>query len=156
MNEVNPLKHILYRKNSKPTQPTQPSQLGRKNESFWMSPNIARGFRSYSRFTNQPVGVCVEEALIEYMQNHPVQQVSLSVIRDLRSIVPSLQTRLRTKILKRRIRHVLNILTRLEQNSTGNPDEFRRQLHKLVLQATKIRSPEPSLLELLGEAEDHI
>lgn len=159
--EFNPFKNILYRKKNSPTQPTQPTQLVKKlqrsNKSFWVLPNVADGFRQYARFTDKTFGECVEDAFIEYMRNHPLDQVSLSITKDIREVLPNLADRLKGKIFKNRLSDKLELIIRLHE--IGNEHEIKRNLpdfQKAVEKALKVKNPDKGLLDLLRESEDYL
>ncbi len=90
------------------------------------------------------------------MRSHPVSQVTLNVTQDLAAYAPDLQTRLRNKILRDKIRSLMGLIRRIQETGRGDADSFRKQLQKLILQATKMRRPDQELLDLLKEAEDLI
>jgi len=90
------------------------------------------------------------------MRSHPVPQVTLNVTQDLAAYAPDLQTRLRNKILRDKIRSLMDLIRRIQETGRGDADSFRKQLQKLILQATKMRRPDGEILDLLKEAEDLI
>jgi len=153
----NPLRHIIYNNNNNiPTQPTQPTQLGRSNISFWVLPNIAKGFRMYVKFTGKTLGVCVEEALLEYMKNHPIQQVTLNITKDMNSFVMDISTKLEYKLLKKDLEKRINIVARLSDSK--NEIELQRQLktlEKLIRKSLKFSS-DIEIKRLLEKAEKYI
>lgn len=159
--EFNPLADILYSKKNQPNQPNQPNQFNdkliRTNTSFHMLPNIASGFRAYSKFTNKKVGACVEAAFLEYMRNHPVDQVTLQVTKDMRSFLPSLSDKLKLKIIKNKLREKLDLTIRLYQK--GNEYHIQDNLEsfqKLIEKALRIKNPDPDLIELLRKSEEYL
>jgi hypothetical protein len=90
------------------------------------------------------------------MRSHPVSQVTLNVTQDLAAYAPDLQTRLRNKILRDKISSLMDLIRRIQETGRGDADSFRKQLQKLILQATKMRRPDGEILDLLKEAEDLI
>jgi len=159
--EVNPLEDILYSKKNQPNQPNQPNQFNdkliRTNTSFHILPSIASGFRSYSKFQSKTVGGCVEAAFIEYMQNHPVDQVTLQVTKDMRSFIPSLSDKLKLKIIKNKLSKRLEVTIRLYQR--GNEYDIQDNLEvfqKIIEKALRIKNPDPELTELLRKSEEYL
>jgi hypothetical protein len=89
---------------------------------------------------------------MEYMRNHPLPQVTLSVVQDLKAFAPDVKDRLRNKIIKK-LRVAMATLRRIRESGRGDQHVFRKQLQKLALQATNLKKPDSELLELLREAE---
>ena len=54
-----------------------------------------------------------EEVLLRYMRENPAPQVTLNVTQDLAAYAPTVQDRLRNKILKDKITGVLTTLRRI-------------------------------------------
>jgi hypothetical protein len=50
----------------------------------------------------------------------------------------------------------MDLIRRIQETGRGDADSFRKQLQKLILQATKMRRPDGEILDLLKEAEDLI
>ena len=153
--EINPLKNIIYNKNQ-PTQPTQPNRLNRNNCSFWMLPNIAKGFRTYSKFSGKSIGECVEEAFLEYMKNHPLEQVSLNVTTDMRTVFQDISTRIEMKLTINELQKILDLLYKYDK--IGNTLDYEQELKKLqktVRKAIKF-SANPQMRTLLEKAEEFI
>jgi hypothetical protein len=134
------------------TEEEKKSTLSRNPTSFYISKNIASGWRQYCHVNGRHTHELTEEAFIEYMRNHPLPQVSLSVTQDLASYAPTMRDRLRNKILKEKITNVLVTLRRVKESGKGE-GIFRRQLQKLVLQATNLKRPDDELIELLRDVE---
>ena len=158
--EVNPLEDIIYNRKNQSNQPNQPNQLdqyNRTNTSFHLRPRVANSLRRYSRFTDKTVGECVEAAFIEYMQNHPVDQVSLSVTSDIRSILPSLKSRMKNKIILKQLEDTLKVTIRLHQK--GNDYDIRKHyptFRKAVEKALRVKKPDEDLLNILRRCEDYL
>ena len=158
--EINPLKNIIYNKKYSPNQPNQPNQLERSNCSFWILSHIARGFRTYAKFSGKTVGSCVEEALLEYMKNHPTDQVSLNLTVDMNSFIMDLDSRLKLKLLKIDLEKTISNIDRMQNNKIrpGKPHQIQnqlRELHKLVKKAIPF-SHYPDIREILEKAEEFI
>lgn len=159
--EVNPLEDILYSIKKQPNQPNQPNQLNEKlvrtNTSFHMLANIASGFRKYSKFTGKTVGMCVEEAFIEYMRNHPVDQVTLQMTKDMRSFLPSLADKLKLKMVKNNLSKRLEVTIRLHQRGNETDIQYNIDIfQKAIKKALRIKNPDPELTELLRKSEEYL
>ena len=124
--------------------------------SFYMSRSLYKGWCRYCELSGQKHNHLTEEALLEYMRNHPVPQVTLNVTQDLAAYAPDIKTRLRNKILRDKIGSVIATLHRIQETGRGDRTIFSQQLQKLVLQATNMKHPDADLMELLKEAEDLI
>jgi len=129
-------------------------KLSRTNVSFYLSTNLNTAWRQYCRLSGKDGCWLIEEAFVEYMRNHPLPQVSLSVIQDLAAYAPTIHDRLRNKILKEKIISVSATLRRIRDSGKGNQEVFKKQLHKLVLQATNLKRPDEELIELLKQIEN--
>jgi len=155
--EINPLKSIIYNKEKRSNQPNQPNQIKRSNCSFHMLPQIAQGFRTYAKFTENKVGVCVEEALIEYMRNNPVDQVTLNVTKDMRSVLPTLADKLKLKITKNNLSDKLELMKRLHQ--IGNESKIKEHLpsfQKIIEKALRVKTVDNELTDLLRQSEEYL
>lgn len=123
---------------------------------FYMSEDIANTWRRYCSLVGLRVSYLTEEALLRYMRDNPAPQVTLNVTQDLAAYSPTVQDRLRNKILREKISTVLATIRRIKAAGKGDYNVFKKQLQKLVLQATNLKRPEEGLLELLREAEELI
>jgi len=155
--DTHPLNNIIIgkKKSSNLTNLTNLTndKLIRVNTSFYLSADLNREWRRYCRLSDKDGCWILEEALLEYMRSHPVSQVTLNVTQDLAAYAPDLQTRLRNKILRDKISSLMDLIRRIQETGRGDADSFRKQLQKLILQATKMRRPDQELLDLLKEAE---
>jgi hypothetical protein len=125
----------------------------RSPNSFYISENISKGWRRYCELSGHKTHLLTESAFIEYMQRHPLSQVTLNITQDLTAYAPDVKTRLRNKILRDKIGSVIATLHRIQETGRGDADSFRQQLQKLVLQATKLKHLDADLVDLLKEAE---
>ena len=122
-----------------------------------MLPQIAQGFRTYAKFTENKVGVCVEEALIEYMRNNPVDQVTLNVTKDMRSVLPTLADKLKLKIIKNNLSDKLELMKRLHQ--IGNESKIKEHLpsfQKIIEKALRVKTVDNELTDLLRQSEEYL
>ena len=122
--------------------------------SFYISENISKGWRRYCELSGTKTHLLTELAFIGYMQRHPLSQVTLNVTSDLASYAPDVKDRLRNKIVKDRLTATMATLRRIKETGSGSEATFKRQLQKLVLQATNLKRPDSDVLELLREAEE--
>jgi hypothetical protein len=153
-----PLTPIRYNKNNRSNQSNLTNlindKLLRSNFSFYLSKNLNSAWRQYCRLSGKDGCWLVEEALLEYMKGHPLPQVSLSVTQDLAAYAPDVRDRLRNKIIKEKIRNVVATIRRVQVSGRGEVSVFKKQLQKLVLQATNLKKPDSELLELLRDVEN--
>jgi len=160
IHESNPLSPIIIDKKNRSVitditviTETKKSALTRSPTSFYISQNIAKGWRQYCQMSGKQTHELTEAALIEFMRSHPLPQATLNVTQDLAAYAPDINTRLRNKILRDKIGSVIATLRRIEETGRGDNSNFRQQLQKLVLQATNLKHPDADLMELLKEAE---
>ena len=132
------------------------STLTRSPTSFYISQNIAKGWRQYCQMSGKPTHELTEAAFIDFMRGHPLQQATLNLTQDLAAYAPDVKDRLRNKIIKEKIRSTMATLRRVQENGRGDTNVFRKQLQKLALQATNLKKPDSELLELLKEVEELI
>jgi hypothetical protein len=132
------------------------TELTRSPTSFYISQNIAKGWRQYCKMSGKPTHELTEDAFIEFMRSHPLPQATLNVTQDLVAYAPDVKTRLRNKILRDKIISIVSTLRRMEETGRGDKASFKQQLQKLVLQVTNLKHPDADLMELLKEAEDLI
>jgi len=125
----------------------------RVSVSVYLSKSIWGGWKNYCAHAGVPHHSVTESALIEYMRSHPLPQVTLSMVQDLKAFAPDVKDRLRNKIIKDKLRVTMATLCRIQESGRGDQQVFRKQLQKLALQATNLKRPDSELLELLGEAE---
>ena len=155
-----PLAPIRYNKNNRSNQSNLTNlindKLSRSNFSFYLSKNLNSAWRQYCRLSGKDGCWLVEEALLEYMRGHPLPQVSLSVTQDLAAYAPDVRDRLRNKIIKEKIRNVVVPIRKVQASGRGEAGVFRKQLQKLVLQATNLKRPDDELLELLKDIESYL
>ena len=153
-----PLTPIRYNKNNRSNQSNLTNlindKLLRSNFSFYLSKNLNSAWRQYCRLSGKDGCWLVEEALLEYMRGHPLPQVSLSVTQDLAAYAPDVRDRLRNKIIKEKIRNVMATIRRVQASGRGEVSVFKKQLQKLVLQATNLKKPDSELLDLLRDVEN--
>ena len=131
-------------------------KLLRTNCSFYLSKNLNDAWRQYCHLSGKGGCWLIEEALLDYMRRNPLPQVSLSVTQDLAAYAPTMRDRLRNKILKEKISNVLATLRRVKESGKGDHGVFRKQLQKLVLQATNLKRPDDELMELLRDVEKYL
>jgi hypothetical protein len=84
----------------------------------------------------------------------PGPQVTLNITQDLAAYAPDIRDRLKNKILRDKIGSVMATLRHILETGSGDKTHFKRQLQKLVLQATNLKRPDGELIELLREAEE--
>jgi len=160
--DIHPLNNIIIGKKNRSNlidrlnRLEKEKKLERRTFSIYASRSIFEGWKEYCTLSGRPHHELNEAAFLEYMSSHPLPQVTLNVTQDLAAYAPDLQTRLRNKILRDKIRSLMGLIRRIQETGRGDADSFRKQLQKLILQATKIRRPDQELLDLLKEAEDLI
>lgn len=121
--------------------------------SFYMSRDLAQNWRRWCDLNGQKDYILIEDALLTYMQSHPIPQVTLSVTKDLAAYAPNVKERLQNKIIREKIAAVIAIIRRHQKDRVEWRTQ-RTQLQKLVMQATKLRKPDQDLLDLLRQAEE--
>ena len=121
-----------------------------------MSRDVALVFRRYAHMHTGSLAVCIENALLEYMQNHPLEDVNLTINHVTEKKLTEIQKRLEIALMYSEIKHLVEVLDRIQRTGLGNYKEFQYDLLKALKPAIKLRTPSPKLIELLKEAEKHI
>lgn len=155
--KIYPLKNIIYNKKNALNRSVQPNQLTRSNCSFHILPHIARGFRTYARFSEKTLGECVEDALIEYMRNHPSDQVSLNLTMSMDSVIMDISSRLQLKLLKTDLKNKIENVERLKAeyklHKNQNTDLKQRiKSAKLTKAQTELQNNLKALNKLIKKA----
>jgi len=120
-----------------------------------MLPNIAEAFRIYAHKTPKlSVGRIVEQAFIEFMQSHPLEDVLIMVQQKFVDDIDSVQSRLEQKILCKEMDFCLVTLDRIEEKGIGDKDTFQERLIVAVKQAIKIKNPNDTLIALMEKIDD--
>lgn len=153
MNEFNPLSPIKYEKKRSDIS-VRSDMLERKTCTFYAYPNIINGFKRYTKFTGLQMSECFEKALIEYMQNHPVEQITLNVTMDLRSTIPTMKEELQASLLVDEIRVKLNILERNDERTYAYVNA-RKDLQKILLKAVDLQHVDPELEALFEKGRNY-
>jgi len=127
----------------------------RKNFSLYLSENIIRNFRAYARrHLTKSTAECLEEALMEYMDNHPVDGVTLSFEANGVTKQVTIAERLSSRILSNKIENTLIILDRLDGDNRRIA--FRDDLQNHILKAFKLRTRSDRLTGLIERAEEYL
>jgi len=155
--EVNPLTNIIYNKKNRSNISNISNMLERKSFSVYMYPNIYKSFVEFSKFTGKTTAECHEAALLEFMRNNPVSQVTLQVTKDWSSVLPNLADKLKLKIIKNNLSDNLELMKRLHQ--VGNDSKIREHLHtfqKIIEKALRVKTIDNELTELLRQSEEYL
>jgi len=116
--------------------------------------SVAQGFTDYARLGKRKVGRVVEDALIEYMKNHPISDVQININQQVEKIVP-VQQSIKIRIFTEKIQKRLDIIKRIiekEHNPSNHVDELKCEILKLV----DIPNLPESTIELLEEASTYL
>jgi len=152
--EINPLANIVIGKKNASIRSDRSDRIEqRSSHPIYLSSLIFNSWQQYCCHSGEPHCELVEAALLEYMRNHPTSQVRIDITQDLKAALPDMQTRLRNKVLRDKIEGTLTIMRRLMERK-DNPEEYRAQLQKLVLQATRLKHLDADLLRVLEQAEE--
>jgi hypothetical protein len=119
--------------------------------SFYLSENIANGWRKYCEVSGNQTYLLTEAAFIEYMQNHPLKH--LQVTLDAEVPQTDLKTDIRLDMAKQELRDTLHLL------DGKAPILIRNNLPKLrkaLTKALSFRSSDDELDELLERARGYL
>ena len=129
----------------------------RKPTTFYMKKSVATAFRSYAkRHPSYNVADCVEYALLEYMQNHPLHDVSLNfkVVEKIKDRV--LQNRIEETILSSEITRVVDLIDRRSGRGQNNNGQYVCELQDLLLKAIRLKDPSDATVKILERAEGYL
>jgi len=91
----------------------------------------------------------VEEALIEYMKNHPLEGTPIVIQNQIKSSINDKLKILQISLIEKPLRLYMTRLT----DGDGDPDFLRKNISKEVKRGIKIKTPPPEFLALLMEAD---
>lgn len=132
------------------------NKIGRTNFSIYISGNIVNAWRLFCRTSGKSTCWTTEEALLEYMKNHPSSQVQFNLTRNIQVIAPDVQHRIKVKILVDEIKTNLQHVKSVKAEGRGSLRSTTLALRKSCLKASKLSSTDPDLLNILEEAEAHL
>ncbi len=112
-------------------------------------------FSQYARGSQESIATNLENALIEYMINHPLKNHTITIQHMLKeSLDNGIQHDLEDQILCSDIEGYLETLERIKRSGQGDFEEFKLGLYKVVVNAIKFRSPSDRLLSLLHKIKE--
>lgn len=155
-------------KDPKPKKPSIPNQTKPVNmlnmlnmlnqrtvRSVYASKSLMDEFSMYAKGTRESVAYHLEQALIEYMLNHPRENRAVIIQHMLKkSINNGLQRELEEQLLCSNIKAYLDTIKRIEQDGRGDIEQIKVDLCKSVSEAVKFREPTDKLLNLLQQVKD--
>ena len=94
--------------------------------------------------------------MLNDMKNHPIKEVNLTINHITEEKLTEVQKRLEIAIMYSEIKHLVEILNRIQETGRGDYETFRYDLLKALKPAVKLRKPSTKFIELLAEAEKHI
>lgn len=154
---LNPLNNIIYGKKNQcivsDTSDTLHQKLLRVEQCFRLNPNISRAFREYAKVKGGKLGFVVESALIEYMQNHPIPQIRLTISQEITDYQPELKNNLKLGMAKQELRHALNLL---QDKDPRIIRENLPRLKKAINKALNCRSSDEELTVMLERAGGYL
>ena len=115
-------------------------------------------YRSWGRYCETSrgwgyKGELTENALTEYMVNHPNEQ-NVIIINGINSDTSDIQRQLEEDLLSSDIFAYIEVLDRLRREGGGYPNEFKEELHKVVSKAVKIKGIGERLKAALQRVKD--
>ena len=118
------------------------------NQSFHMRESIAKAGRLYAKQSGVAVGVFAEEAFISYMENNPLEGMSIVIQNQIKSDIVDRLEVVQMDLIEKHLRLYMKRLVEKD----GNSEYLRRTISKEVKRGVKIKKPSPEFLELLEEA----
>lgn len=129
----------------------------RTSTCFHLKKSVAKAFRTYGRrHPSYNIADCLEFALLEYIQNHPLKDVALNfnLVEKIKDRV--LHNRIEEKILSSEITRVLNLIDCRNDKGRNNNSQYVFELQDLLLKAIKLKIPSRDMDALLERAEAYI
>jgi hypothetical protein len=127
----------------------------RKVTTVYASKKLMNDFSQYAKGSQESVATNLENALAEYMINHPLENHTVIIQHVLKeSISNGVQHDLEEQLLCSDIKGYLDTLERIKKSGRGDFDEFKLGLYKVVVNAVKFRDPTDKLLSLLQQVKD--
>lgn len=129
----------------------------RSSTCFHLKKSVAKAFRTYARrHPSYNIADCLESALLEYIQNHPLATVSLNfnLVEKIKGRV--LQNRIEEKILSNEITRLLDLIDRRNGKGRNNNAKYVFELQDLLLKAIKLKTPSVDMDALLMRAEEYL
>jgi hypothetical protein len=121
----------------------------RKTHGLYVGESIFKAFTEYAakHYPMKSYEVW-EKALIYYMKNHPLEDISIIIQGQVKSETTDRLEAVHMALLEKYLR--LHMCRLVEKD--GNPEYLRRVISKEIKQGVKIKHPSPKFLELLEEA----
>lgn len=154
--EIYPLTYNNVEKNNSSVRSvrTVRTDAERKSTSFYIQPNIAKGFKTYAQLKGPSVATVIEDAFLEYMKNHPITQTSITIVKGLDNILPEYRKMLDIKLMKKDLQNAIDFLQRMRMRKAPAEKDAWRRLERLMRRAVKNKIPDRELDELLRQAEE--
>jgi hypothetical protein len=127
-------------------------ELSRGNTSFYLSRDLSQSWRQYCKHSGADGCWLIEEALMEYMKNHPLQNVNLSVTQDLRSYTPSRNSEIKLEIAKQELREQVELISKVKQRDPNKIRAFLPKLRRVMRKSVELNYQDEEMVELLEMA----
>jgi hypothetical protein len=95
-----------------------------------------------------------EDAFVEYMMNHPVDECRVEVQVEMGNQLHEVQRELSNQILCKNIENCLWLLSDKDCKDRGSPFLVKEELLGHVKEAVKIKNPSQTLIELLQRVRE--
>ena len=147
-------KKDIYNNNSIRIESNQSNSSIRKNCSFHMDEGVAHSFRLFARrYPKKTLAELIELALIEFMENHPLEDVLIVIQQKFVEEIDTVQDRIEQKIICKELRFCMDTLDRIEETGRGDSDAFQDRLVTCLGQAIKIKNPNDTLIALMEKID---
>lgn len=125
------------------------------SRSVYISKKIIDDFSVYAKGSLEGMAYHLEQALIEYMINHPRENHAVIIQHMLKKYINTgLQHELEEQLICSNIKAYLTTIRRIEQDGRGDIEQIKVDLCKSVSNAVKFREPTDKLLSLLQQVKD--
>lgn len=127
--------------------------MARTVASFYLEESVAKSFREYAkRVPGKTVGEVLEEALVEYMGNHPVELFVSPIQLTIGDTLGDKKEEIRVRLLTKQIQRVSKILANIDENGVGEREKWEAKLVELLLRGTEVKNGGEEFLAVLEEA----
>lgn len=127
--------------------------VSRKTCGLYINEEIFKAFTLYAS-KQKPLSSCEvwETALLEYMKDHPVNEIKVN-IQQVASTIPSRRDNIRIKIVSRKLKNLISALDTMNGKDTSLLED---KLLTWIAKGADIKNPSNEFLELLERAMNEI
>lgn len=129
------------------------SDTDRVTRPVYVSRSVIEGFIKYAKSTSEGVAHHLENALIEYVENHPLENKPILIQRQISSVLPRKLDYVNMNLLEPQITSLVN---KIREEPDAEMPELKSKLAKLIKKGVYIKHPSEEFASILEEAVKHI